>query len=138
MLHCNIGANGVYWLPAWGFVGMKWVRANIRLGARAALLALAVQFVLSFGHFHAIAAQAAPSTQSTQQLPAPNHDSDQHPDDLCAICTLVAMASTALAATPPALPLPQAAELRLQTADSASLHVYAAWTAFQSRAPPLS
>ena len=29
---------------------MKWFRSNIRHGTRLALLALAVQFVLSFGH----------------------------------------------------------------------------------------
>ena len=38
---------------------MKWFRANIRHGARLALLALALQFGLSFGHFHAGVAQAA-------------------------------------------------------------------------------
>ena len=40
-------------------VGMKWFRANIKHGSRLALLALALQFGLSFGHFHAGAAQAA-------------------------------------------------------------------------------
>ena len=81
---------------------MKWVRANIRLGARVALFALAIQFALSFGHFHAIAAQAAPSIQSVQQqLPAPDPDSDRHPDDLCAICAVMALASAALSAAPP-------------------------------------
>ncbi len=63
-------------------IGMKWFRSNVRYGARAALFALAVQLGLSFGHFHPIAAQAAPSLQSTQQLPPPSHDSDQHPDDV--------------------------------------------------------
>ena len=38
---------------------MKWFRSNIKHGARLALLALALQFGLSFGHFHAGAAQAA-------------------------------------------------------------------------------
>ena len=94
---------------------MKWVRANIRLGARVALFALAIQFALSFGHFHAIAAQTAPAIQSAQQqLPAPAPDSGQHPDDLCAICVVTGLASTAMAAAPPALPLPQAVELPRQ------------------------
>jgi hypothetical protein len=118
---------------------MKWVRANTGLGARVALFALAIQFVLSFGHFHAIASQAAPAIESAQQqLPAPAPDSGQHPDDLCAICAVTALASTAMAAAPPALPLPQAVELPPQAVDTASLHLLAPRAAFRSRAPPLA
>jgi hypothetical protein len=107
---------------------MKWVRANIGLGARVALFALAVQFVLSFGHFHPIAAQAAPSILSVQQqLPAPGPDQDRHLDDVCAICAVIALASTAIAA-----------ELPQRTTDTAFLRLHAARAAFQSRAPPLS
>jgi hypothetical protein len=39
---------------------MKWFRSNIRLGSRLAFFALAIQFVLSFGHFHGDGARAAP------------------------------------------------------------------------------
>lgn len=139
MLHCNVGANGGSASGEGRVVTMKWVRANTRLGARVALFALAIQFALSFGHFHAIAAQAAPAIQSTQQqLPAPAPDSGHHPDDLCAICAVTALASTAMAAAPPALPLPQAAELPRQARDTAFLRVHAPRAAFQSRAPPLS
>ena len=102
------------------------------------MFALAVQFALSFGHFHAIAAQAAPSIQSTQQLPAPGHDSDEHPDDFCAICAVIALASTAVAAAPPPLPLPQAVELPRRITDTAFLDLHATHVAFQSRAPPVS
>ena len=45
---------------------MKWFRSNIKHGSRLALLALAIQFALSFGHFHGVAAQAAPAIQSGQ------------------------------------------------------------------------
>jgi hypothetical protein len=117
---------------------MKWVRANIKLGARVAAFALAVQFVLSFGHFHQVAAQSARSIQFTQQLPAPSHESDQHPDDFCAICAVVALAGTAVAAAAPTLPSPQAIELPRRITDTAFRHLYATHTAFQSRAPPLS
>jgi hypothetical protein len=117
---------------------MQWVRSNIRLGARLALFALVVQLVLSFGHFHAIAAQATPSTQSSQQLPAPGHDQDQHPDDFCAICAVVALASTAVAATPPALPIPQAFDLVHPSIDATFVNLRSARAAFRSRAPPLS
>ena len=137
---------------------MKWLRSNIKHGTRLALFALAVQFVLSFGHFHAIAAPAAPALQSgtsqfdisyagrllapdavgksTQQQPASDHDSDQHPDDFCAICAVVAMANTALFATPPVLLLPQAVEFFYLVADAGFVHLNSARVAFQPRAPP--
>jgi hypothetical protein len=45
---------------------MKWFRSNIKHGSRLALLALAIQFVLTFGHFHGVAAEAAPAIQTSQ------------------------------------------------------------------------
>ena len=89
---------------------MKWFRSNIKHGARLALLALALQFGLSFGHFHAGAAQAALAIQSvaaqseispatpdavnpSAPLPASHNDSDQHPGQHCAICAVIAHAS---------------------------------------------
>jgi DUF2946 family protein len=118
---------------------MQWVRSNIRLGARIAMFALAIQFALSFGHFHAIAAQAAPSVQSAgQQSPAQNPDSDQHSDDVCAICAVVAFASTAMAAAPPALPIPQVFKLAQPATNTAFAHPRPTRVAFHSRAPPLS
>ena len=121
-----------------GVSGMKWFRSSMRRISHVALFALAVQFALSFGHFHGMATQAAASIQSTQQLPAPSHDSDQHPGDVCAICAVVALASTALAAAPPALPLPPTIELARLTMEAPFTHPRAARAAFQSRAPPVS
>ena len=43
---------------------MNWFRKHLKHGSRLALFALAVQFALSFGHFHGIAAQAAPVVQA--------------------------------------------------------------------------
>jgi Protein of unknown function (DUF2946) len=121
---------------------MKWIRSNIRQGSRTALFALAVQFVLSFGHFHGIAAQAAPAVQSVsaaaQQQSPSNPDSDQQSSDACAICAVVAMANAVLFATPPALLLPQAAEFSYLTADAAFIHLSSARVVYQPRAPPIS
>jgi DUF2946 family protein len=137
---------------------VKWVRKHVKLGARLALLALAVQFVLSFGHFHP--AQAAPALQATtsqtdflraadlvvkdtaspsaynQQLP--HRDNHQQPADGCAICAVVTMAHGMLFATPPVLLLPQAIELLQFATEAGFTHLGAAHRAFQSRAPPLS
>jgi uncharacterized iron-regulated membrane protein len=46
---------------------MKWFRLNIRRVSRLALSALAIQFLLSFGHFHGSYAQAAPALADAKQ-----------------------------------------------------------------------
>jgi hypothetical protein len=138
---------------------MKWFRSNIKHGSRLALFALAVQFGLSFGQFHGIAAQAAPAIQSGpvlsdasfanslaapatvseagQQLPS-DQDSDRQPADACAICAVMALANTLLFATPPLLLLPQAVEFLYLTTDAEFVHLNSARVAFQPRAPPAS
>ena len=118
---------------------MTWFRSNIRQGAYLALLALVVQFALSFGHFHGGAAQAAPALQSAfQQLPASGHDSDQHQSDACAICAVLALANTAFLAAPPALPLPQVVKTQWLATNIAFISLTSARGAFQPRAPPRS
>jgi hypothetical protein len=138
---------------------MKWFRANIRDGSRLALLALAIQFVLSFGHFHPIeAAQAAPELQSAlsqtrsnilvaadsasqlaerQQKPSPDRDSGNS-NDGCAICAVIAMANAVLFATPPPLLLPDAVQFLYRTTDAKFVHLNSVRVAFQPRAPPIS
>ena len=123
--------------------------------ARLALFALLVQFALSFGHSHWFA-QAAPILQSSlqqadgyngiasadraalqKQSPAqPDHD--RQSDDNCAICAVVAMASTIVFATPPLLNLPQAVEFLYRTTDAEFIHLKSAGQAFRPRAPPAS
>jgi DUF2946 family protein len=135
---------------------MKWFRSNIKGGARLALLALFVQFALSFGHFHTLVApaQAAPSVLPSisvvdagdlaveslakpQQAPA-KQDGDQQLPDACAICAVIAMASTVLSASPPILLLPEAIELLYRSTDAEFVHLKSAGSSFQPRAPPAS
>jgi len=123
---------------------MKWLRSNIKHGSRLALLALAIQFGLSFGHFHGVTAQAAPAIQSdaaqisAQPQPSPSHDSDQQPTDPCAICAVMALANAALFAAPPVLLLPQAVEFLYLITDAEFVHLDSTRVAFQPRAPPAS
>ena len=77
---------------------MNWFRKHVKTGSRLALFALAIQFALSFGHFHGEVARAAPAIQAgladadlaiaaalaaqgahseAAQQPS-NHDTDQH------------------------------------------------------------
>lgn len=142
---------------------MKWFRSNIKSGARLALFALFVQFALSYGHFHALAAPSPTATQSVlthskvftggdlavqseqaklkqakpKQAPA-KQDNDQNGPDGCAICAVMAMAGTVLSASPPILLLPEAVEFLYRTTDAEFLHLKSAGTAFQPRAPPAS
>jgi hypothetical protein len=124
-----------------GRIGMNWLRSNIRHGSRLALLALAIQFVVSFGHFHGLAAQAAPSVQSLSSLTQPSSSPDedqQRPGEPCAICAVVALANAALSASPPVLSLPQAVAFLYSATDAEFLHLDHSRLAFQPRAPPAS
>jgi Protein of unknown function (DUF2946) len=136
---------------------MSWFRSNIKHGSRVALFALAIQFVLSFGHFHAIATNAAAEIQSglsdvadaasaaalgassDAQKPEPsNRDSDQQPADACAICAVISLAHTVLFAAPPLLLLPQAIGLHYVETEPDLVRLNSVHPAFQSRAPPIS
>jgi Protein of unknown function (DUF2946) len=136
---------------------MKWFRSKIKHGSRLALFALATEFVLSFGHFHGIAVQAAPTFLSgpaqsevssvnglaaidaaARQQPPSNRDSDQQSNDYCAICAVIAMTNVALFATPPALLLPQAVEFPYLITYAGFVHLNSAYAAYRPRAPPLA
>lgn len=136
---------------------MNWFRKHLKHGSRLALFALAIQFVLSFGHFHGEVARAAPAIQAgltdagagiaatlatpqahseaAQQPSGP--DTDRHTSD-CAICAVLSLANNFLFATPPLLALPQAVELLHLTTGAEFAHLGSLHTAFQSRAPPVS
>jgi hypothetical protein len=125
---------------------MNWFRKHIKTGSRLALFALAIQFALSFGHFHALAApaiqsgltQADPSNETAQQQQPGNPDNDQQPADACAICAVMSLAGNLLLSTPPLLELPQAVEFLYRATDAEFAHLHSAYLAFQSRAPPAS
>ena len=138
---------------------MNWFRKHVKSGSRLALFALAIQFALSFGHFHGVAAQAAPAIQTgltnadlaiaatldaqginseaARQQPS-NHDSDQQRTDACAICAVLSLAGNFLFATPPLLELPGAIEFLYLTTDAEFSHLGSLHPAFQSCAPPVS
>jgi hypothetical protein len=133
---------------------MTWFRRQIKTGSRLALFALTLQFVLSFAHFHWDAAQAAAAIQSqtdlthrqslasdtavqAQQQPS-GHDDRKPSNEPCAICAVMSMANQLVFATVAMLPLPDAIELHLVATGTESSHAGSPWSAFQSRAPPVS
>ena len=127
---------------------MRWFRANARFGAWCAVFALALQFMLSFGHVHVAGFGSTKSTllagwttqPSTPAADAPAAPAKHAPKgiahDQCAICTVMQLASAAVPTAGPALPLPLvSSQERLGTsvefALAASPH-----HSFQARAPP--
>src|ERR1700733_2600286 len=122
---------------------MRWFRANRILGSRLALFALAVQFVLAFGHIHhddiygfarPAAAIAAAVPDGSQPLPA-NHPG-KHSDDYCAVCATMSLLGNSFVAAAPTLPLPLASHAIEQLDRAAAIFVAPPRAAFQSRAPP--
>lgn len=137
---------------------MKWFRSNIKSGARLALFAIFVEFALSFGHFHALAAPSpakvthsvlssashadagklATGKQTEPQQAPGKPDHNRQLPDACAICAVMAMASTVVFASPPILRLPEAVDLLYRSTDAEFVHLKSAGVAFQPRAPPAS
>jgi hypothetical protein len=138
---------------------MKWFRSNVRLGSHLALFALAIQFLLAFGHFHG-SAQAASASSDARRLGLHGvvgfaathldasgkassagpvgHKPAGAPADDCAICVVMALANAMVDAAPPCLPAPQAAAFAYLPTEAGFLVSNSARAAFQPRAPPIA
>jgi hypothetical protein len=121
---------------------MGWVDRHRRHGAALALIALALQIVLTFNHVHLHGlAQNAPAAithpvsfaEINSQTPAPIPGDN---DDYCAVCASIFLASSAFAPPPPQLPLPAAFQRVEHSFNAASTIVESPRLAFRSRAPP--
>jgi hypothetical protein len=125
---------------------MRWFRDTIRQSTWLALIALAINLGLSFGHFHAIdgntsgrgIATVAASIASPDDGQRQGNPDDGRADYLCPICMAATAVANALASTPPALP----PELYNATIDRTIEPVLAlvepSRAAFQPRGPPIS
>jgi len=129
---------------------MRWVRSNIRPGACCALLALAIQFALSFGHVHRaefpwVSGRASPSALTAGAASITGSDAAVAPakpiglaSDYCAICAVIDLANSVRPAAAPSSPMP-AGQIGLQF--WAQAEVFSATSShrlFQARAPPLA
>jgi Protein of unknown function (DUF2946) len=121
---------------------MGWVHRQKRHGVALALIALAVQIVVTFGHVHLHSGvQNAPAaiTHSTvradknSQTPTPIPGDDE---DYCALCASIFLTSTAFAPAPPQLPLPANFERVEHFSNAAAAVKPRQHLAFRSRAPP--
>jgi hypothetical protein len=125
---------------------MRWFRDHIRRGSWLALLALAINLGLSFGHIHAIdgkgfqhrlASQIATIAPSDDGQTPGHHDGDPA-DLLCPICMAAGAIAHALNSAPPALPLALAEAPIDQTIEHEPGLPQRPRAAFYSRGPPIS
>jgi hypothetical protein len=121
---------------------MRWFRDTLRQGSWLALIALAINLGLSFGHIHAIdgkvsgrglAAIASPDDGQKQ-----GHPGDGHADYLCPICMAATAMAGAIASSPPALPAEFTNVAIDRTIEPVVALVEPPRAAFQSRGPPIS
>jgi hypothetical protein len=111
-----------------------------------ALIALAINLGLSFGHFHAIDGKAsgrgiaavAASIASPDDGQRQGNSDDSHADYLCPICMAATAMANALTSTPPALPLEFANVSIDRTIISTLVLAGPPQAAFQPRGPPIS
>jgi hypothetical protein len=122
---------------------MKRLRLRTKFGSWLALVAIALQLAMSFGHVHLNGAGNAPTAALAGALsPAWPNSPPAHPagdaDDYCAICAIIHLAA--------ASDLPQVAQLPVLFVSQPVEHPNRITTIFvaprraffQSRAPPLA
>ena len=124
---------------------MLWFRKHLRYGSWLALLALAINFTLAFGHVHTAAGRNTGrevaligASGGTDSGHGQNHPTDHHADYLCPICMAVAAMGNALASTPPALPVEFAVATSDRPIDQSFSAPQSPRAAFSSRGPPIS
>jgi hypothetical protein len=125
---------------------MRWFRDHIRRGSLLALVALAINFGLSFGHVHATDAKRSghlfqsqiAAVASPDQGQAPGGDESDRADLLCPICTAAGAIAHALNSAPPALPIVLALSSVDVTVEPDLAVPQPPRAAFQSRGPPIS
>jgi hypothetical protein len=123
---------------------MGWINRHRQSGVVLALIALALQIVLTFGHVHlhglnggshrVVVGQAA-LAHSPLQAPAPIPVDN---DDYCAICASIFLASSAFTPAPPPLLVPANFERVEHSFCAAQPLAEPLRLAFRSRAPPVT
>jgi hypothetical protein len=123
---------------------MRWFRRNMRFGSWCALLALAIQLALSFGHLHFASSAAAAALASAAAEPVADAPDDQPTPskhsrvaDYCTICASLHLAGLLTAEPPSVAELQPTSQARL-TACITRLSKTSDGLPFNARAPPLA
>jgi len=121
---------------------MRWFRDNVRHGSWLALVAIAINLALSFGHVHVAGRVSDRGLVAAIGTPdhgkVPGHRDGPLGDDLCPICLVWSAIGNAMASVPPAIPLQLDAKLVDPPIAPVRLAVSLLRAAFQSRGPPVS
>ena len=117
---------------------MRFFRREQRF-AWLALFALAAQLVLSFGHIHVHAQQAAHAAApgsciAGAHAQCPSHDDDD--ETRCSTCWTIAIAGSLVIPAPAALVIPAAAAETVEPLPSIGTHADSQTVYFLARAPP--
>jgi hypothetical protein len=122
-------------------MGMGWVWLHRRHGALLALIALALQIVVAFGHVHLQNSHATSAARRAVLADAKSNVPAQIPadnDDYCAICASIFLASSAFAPPPPQLLVPTNFQRVGHCFNAARSLAESLRLAFRSRAPPVA
>jgi hypothetical protein len=122
---------------------MRWFRRNVRFGSWCALVALAIQLALSFGHLHIVASgvaaaaltSAEPLSGAPEDSPTPSKHS--RVADYCTICASIHLAGL-VTSEPSSMLAPHrsgAVQLTVGIEAIPSAHF---GLPFNARAPPLA
>ena len=123
---------------------MRWFRDHVGHGAWLALVALAINFALSFGHVHVAGHHSSESSLLVAALglsdhgKAKGHSDDGQSDSLCPICMATSAIANALASAPPAIPLQVTQTVIDRPVEAIRLVLALQRAPFQSRGPPIS
>lgn len=122
---------------------MQWFRSRAKRTSGLALFALAIQFALSFGHFHP--AEFARSTTEVASaykativaaVASSDQNSVDHDAGYCGVCAVTALAKSTVLAAAGGLPLPDLVGAVLLRSGTPFRLIETKRVAFQSRAPP--
>jgi Protein of unknown function (DUF2946) len=122
---------------------MRWFRRNVRFGSWCALVALAVQLVLSFGHLHiatsGVAATALASAESFSGAPEDSPAPSKHSRvaDYCTICASIHLAGLLTTEPSSVLAPHRSSAVRLTVGVEATPSDHSGLP-FNARAPPLA
>ncbi len=116
---------------------MRWFRTRTQFGARLALIAVALQLVLTFGHVHApsgAVTSAVQTSQSNGTVPNPGHKGLA--DFECLTCALIQLSAISAPSLAPQLPLPLAVDYVTLRPNAEMAPATASQASFRARAPP--